>query len=112
MSSTELMEVLLEVAQENRVSLSLQSQLSSADSGQYDQLHFNAKAGGVLTFGLEGGKEKAFKFIDSLSLAIFIPYHGTTLRRMCIEHKLLDPKEEISGDGTVPMIYNPNLSNE
>lgn len=50
--------------------------------------------------------------VDSLSLAIFIPYQGTVLRDICIRHELLDPSEEISGDGTVPMIKNPYLSDD
>jgi biotin synthase-like enzyme len=50
--------------------------------------------------------------VDSVSLSIFIPYEGTVLRDVCIEHNLLDSKDEITGDGTTPVIYNPNLSNE
>lgn len=50
--------------------------------------------------------------VDSCSLAIFVPYHGTVLRELCIEKGLLDPAVEITGDGTKPMIKNPYLSDE
>ena len=51
--------------------------------------------------------------VDSVSLAIFMPYEGTKLREVCIKEKLLDPNiQEIEGDGTYPIIRNPYLSDE
>lgn len=47
--------------------------------------------------------------IGSLSLAIFMPYEGTVLRQLCIEQQLIAPDVEVPGDGTVPIIKNPNL---
>jgi O-acetylhomoserine (thiol)-lyase len=36
---------------------------------EQSEKYFKGKAGGLLTLGLQGGKEKAFNFIDSLTLA-------------------------------------------
>jgi len=50
--------------------------------------------------------------VSSVSLSIFMPYEGTKLREVCISEGLMDPYQEIIGDGTCPIIKNPNLSNE
>lgn len=50
--------------------------------------------------------------VDSVSMSIFMPYEGTPLRDVCIEHGLYDPNNEILGDGTTPVIRNPHLSDE
>lgn len=50
--------------------------------------------------------------VDSVSMSIFMPYEGTPLREFCIQNGLIDPDVEITGDGTEPIIANPNLSNE
>ena len=48
--------------------------------------------------------------VGSISLSIFMPYEGTPLRKMCIDDGLVDPDTPIAGDGTEPIIKNPNLS--
>lgn len=50
--------------------------------------------------------------VGSISLSIFMPYDGTPLRDYCIEHKLVDPDVKITGDGTEPIIRNPNLTDQ
>ena len=50
--------------------------------------------------------------VDSVSLSIFLPYEGTKLREVCIKEGLVDPDQDIVGDGTHPIISNPFLSNE
>ena len=47
--------------------------------------------------------------VDSVSLAIFVPYEGTKLRQLCLEKGLLDSNLIIYGDATDPIINNPNL---
>lgn len=49
---------------------------------------------------------------DSVSMSIFMPYDGTVLRQVCIDDGLVDPAVEITGDGTDPIIHNPNLTDE
>ena len=48
----------------------------------------------------------------SVSLNIFVPYEGTKLRELCIHDGLFDPNIDIIGDGTYPIIKNPDLSDE
>lgn len=50
--------------------------------------------------------------VDSVSMSIFMPYEGTPLRKVCIDHGLIEPDLDVSGDGTVPIIKNPNLSDD
>jgi hypothetical protein len=50
--------------------------------------------------------------VDSVSLSIFLPYEGTKLREVCIKEGLVDPDQDIVGDGTHPIISNSFLSNE
>ncbi len=50
--------------------------------------------------------------VDSVSLSIFMPYEGTKLRELCIKEKLVDPSQDVVGDGTVPVIKNPYMSDE
>jgi hypothetical protein len=41
-----------------------------------------------------------------------MPYEGTKLRELCTKEKLVDPNQEVFGDGTEPLIDNPNLSHK
>lgn len=50
--------------------------------------------------------------VGSISLSIFMPYEGTKLREFCIKEKLISPEQEIIGDGTLPIIKNPYLSDK
>lgn len=50
--------------------------------------------------------------VCSTSVSIFMPYEGTKLREMCIRENLVDENQEVFGDGTEPLIYNPNLSHK
>ena len=48
--------------------------------------------------------------VGSVSLSIFMPYEGTVLRELCIKEKLISENKDITGDGTLPIIKNPYLS--
>lgn len=50
--------------------------------------------------------------VDSVSMSIFMPYEGTPLRDVCIQNGLFDPRNEIPGDGTAPVIRNPDLTDD
>ena len=50
--------------------------------------------------------------VDSVSASIFMPYEGTKLRELCINEKLVDPNQEVFGDGTEPLIDNPYISHK
>jgi radical SAM superfamily enzyme YgiQ (UPF0313 family) len=50
--------------------------------------------------------------VGSVSMSIFMPYEGTKLRELCIKENLISPDQEIVGDGTYPIIKNPNLPDE
>lgn len=50
--------------------------------------------------------------VGSVSLSIFMPYEGTALRETCIQEGLIQPDQDIVGDGTNPIIKNPNLTDD
>ena len=50
--------------------------------------------------------------VGSVSLSIFMPYEGTALRELCVKEGLIRGDERVSGDGTIPMIKNPYLSDK
>ena len=50
--------------------------------------------------------------VESASLSIFMPYEGTKLRELCISNGLVNPNQNIIGDGTYPIIKNADITDE
>ena len=80
------------------------------DSSPYHQLarkYLTNGFGGILNFGIKGGKEKAVKFIDSLKLASHLANVGDA--KTLIIHPASTTHEQLSAEEQVAAGVRPNL---
>ncbi|MES1249739.1 MAG: O-acetylhomoserine aminocarboxypropyltransferase/cysteine synthase [Chitinophaga rupis] len=80
------------------------------DSSPYHQLarkYLTNGFGGILNFGIKGGKEKAVKFIDSLKLASHLANVGDA--KTLIIHPASTTHEQLSAEEQIASGVHPNL---